>query len=124
MRSRWGWGEGMSLPHILTQLPRNLPRSFHSICALPFLDGSCWHANLCGNCGWIQARLIYLIWNTFPTPGQPEGVDKMVTLTHPEWNQETGGLEVAKAFADQIRGKYGIFASPNEIVVTLILHQF
>ncbi|KAF2250950.1 NAD(P)-binding protein [Trematosphaeria pertusa] len=26
-------------------------------------------------------------------------------LTHPEWNQETGGLEVAKAFADQIRGK-------------------
>ncbi|XP_014562277.1 hypothetical protein COCVIDRAFT_21853 [Bipolaris victoriae FI3] len=29
----------------------------------------------------------------------------MVTLTHPEWNQETGGLEVAKAFADQIRGK-------------------
>lgn len=34
----------------------------------------------------------------------------MVTLTHPEWNQETGGLEVAKAFADQIRGKNGSFA--------------
>lgn len=31
----------------------------------------------------------------------------MSTLTHPEWNQETGGLEVAKAFADQIRGKSG-----------------
>lgn len=30
------------------------------------------------------------------------------TLTHPEWNKETGGLEVAKAFADQIRGKKGI----------------
>ncbi|KAL6157807.1 hypothetical protein ACJQWK_07849 [Exserohilum turcicum] len=29
----------------------------------------------------------------------------MATLTHPEWNQETGGLEVAKAFADKIRGK-------------------
>lgn len=29
--------------------------------------------------------------------------------THPEWNQETGGLEVAKAFADQIRGKTGMF---------------
>ncbi|KAH9866270.1 hypothetical protein J1614_008836 [Plenodomus biglobosus] len=27
------------------------------------------------------------------------------SLTHPEWNHETGGLEVAKAFADQIRGK-------------------
>ncbi|KAH7380288.1 hypothetical protein DE146DRAFT_671014 [Phaeosphaeria sp. MPI-PUGE-AT-0046c] len=26
-------------------------------------------------------------------------------LTHPEWNKETGGLEVAKAFAGQIRGK-------------------
>ncbi|KAF2644095.1 NAD(P)-binding protein [Massarina eburnea CBS 473.64] len=27
------------------------------------------------------------------------------TLTHPEWNQETGGLEVAKAFGDRIKGK-------------------
>ncbi|KAF2689156.1 NAD(P)-binding protein [Lentithecium fluviatile CBS 122367] len=27
------------------------------------------------------------------------------TLSHPEWNQETGGLEVAKAFGDQIRGR-------------------
>jgi GMP synthase-like glutamine amidotransferase len=26
-------------------------------------------------------------------------------LTHPEWNKETGGLEVAKAFADEICGK-------------------
>ncbi|KAH9866931.1 hypothetical protein IAQ61_007521 [Plenodomus lingam] len=26
-------------------------------------------------------------------------------LTHQEWNQETGALEVANAFADQIRGK-------------------
>ncbi|KAF2015068.1 short chain dehydrogenase/ reductase-like protein [Aaosphaeria arxii CBS 175.79] len=25
--------------------------------------------------------------------------------THPEWNQETGGLEVAKAFSDQIQGR-------------------
>ncbi|KAF2867753.1 hypothetical protein BDV95DRAFT_502438 [Massariosphaeria phaeospora] len=29
----------------------------------------------------------------------------METLTHPEWNQHTGGLEVAKAFDDYIRGK-------------------
>jgi hypothetical protein len=29
------------------------------------------------------------------------------TLTHPEWNQETSGLAVAEAFADQIRGKDG-----------------
>lgn len=29
------------------------------------------------------------------------------TLTHQEWDKETGGLEVAKAFADQIRGKKG-----------------
>jgi hypothetical protein len=29
------------------------------------------------------------------------------TLTHPEWDKETGGLEVAKAFVDQIRGKNG-----------------
>lgn len=28
-------------------------------------------------------------------------------LSHPEWNKETGGLEVAKAFADQIKGKSG-----------------
>lgn len=27
------------------------------------------------------------------------------TLTHPEWDKETSGLEIAKAFADQIRGK-------------------
>lgn len=25
--------------------------------------------------------------------------------THPEWNHETGGLQVASAFADQVRGK-------------------
>ncbi|KAF1967233.1 NAD(P)-binding protein [Bimuria novae-zelandiae CBS 107.79] len=29
----------------------------------------------------------------------------MSVLTHPEWNQETGGLEVAKAFAEQINEK-------------------
>jgi hypothetical protein len=29
------------------------------------------------------------------------------TLTHPEWDKETGGLEVAKAFAHQIREKKG-----------------
>jgi hypothetical protein len=29
------------------------------------------------------------------------------TLTHPEWDKETGGLEVAKAFAGQIHGKKG-----------------
>lgn len=28
-----------------------------------------------------------------------------MTLTHPEWNQETGGLEVAREFADHIRGR-------------------
>ncbi|KAF2709906.1 retinol dehydrogenase 13 [Pleomassaria siparia CBS 279.74] len=28
-----------------------------------------------------------------------------MTLTHPEWNQETGGLEVARAFSEQIHGK-------------------
>ncbi|KAF2845643.1 short chain dehydrogenase/ reductase-like protein [Plenodomus tracheiphilus IPT5] len=27
------------------------------------------------------------------------------TLTHPEWNEKAGGFEVAKAFADQVRGK-------------------
>ena len=42
----------------------------------------------------------------------------MSTLTHPEWNQETGGLEVAKAFADQIRGKSG--KKPG--IVTLMRH--
>jgi hypothetical protein len=42
----------------------------------------------------------------------------MSTLTHPEWNQETGGLEVAKAFADQIRGKSG--KKPG--IVTLTTH--
>lgn len=31
------------------------------------------------------------------------------TLTHPEWDKETSGLEIAKAFADQIRGKNGTF---------------
>ncbi|KAF9739038.1 hypothetical protein PMIN04_007305 [Paraphaeosphaeria minitans] len=29
----------------------------------------------------------------------------MSVLTHPEWNQETGGLVVAKAFREQIEGK-------------------
>ncbi|KAF2452202.1 NAD(P)-binding protein [Karstenula rhodostoma CBS 690.94] len=29
----------------------------------------------------------------------------MSVLTHPEWNQETGGLAVAKAFGEQIEGK-------------------
>ena len=42
----------------------------------------------------------------------------MSTLTHPEWNQETGGLEVAKAFDDQIRGKSG--KKPG--IVTLTRH--
>jgi len=31
----------------------------------------------------------------------------MSTLTHPEWDEKTGGLEVAKAFAEQIHGKNG-----------------
>lgn len=30
-------------------------------------------------------------------------------LTHPEWSQEIGGLEVATAFADRIRGRNGRF---------------
>jgi hypothetical protein len=34
----------------------------------------------------------------------------MANLTHPEWNRETGGLEVAKAFAEQIHGKNGSLA--------------
>lgn len=46
----------------------------------------------------------------------------MATLTHPEWNQETGGLEVAKAFVDQIRGKHGIFRPRNNIGVDLTHH--
>jgi NAD(P)-dependent dehydrogenase (short-subunit alcohol dehydrogenase family) len=29
-------------------------------------------------------------------------------LTHPEWDKETGGLEVAKAFADKIHGRKGM----------------
>ncbi|KAF2182992.1 NAD(P)-binding protein [Zopfia rhizophila CBS 207.26] len=36
-----------------------------------------------------------------------------VTLTHPEWNQETGGNEVAKAFAKEIEGK-------NDLWIVLI----
>ncbi|KAJ4376029.1 hypothetical protein N0V83_001309 [Neocucurbitaria cava] len=36
-----------------------------------------------------------------------------MTTTNPEWDKETGGLEVAKAFADRIRGKNGV--SPESI---------
>jgi hypothetical protein len=28
-------------------------------------------------------------------------------LTYPEWDKETGGLDVAKAFANEIHGKKG-----------------
>ncbi|CAN9461514.1 unnamed protein product [Alternaria alternata] len=47
----------------------------------------------------------------------------MSTLTHPEWNQETGGLEVAKAFADQIRGKSVLITgvSPESIGSSIAL---
>ncbi|EMD58951.1 hypothetical protein COCSADRAFT_41509 [Bipolaris sorokiniana ND90Pr] len=47
----------------------------------------------------------------------------MAALTHPEWNQETGGLEVAKAFADQIRGKNVLITgvSPESIGSSIAL---
>ncbi|KAF2469978.1 NAD(P)-binding protein [Lindgomyces ingoldianus] len=40
-----------------------------------------------------------------------------VKLTHPEWNQEIGGLEVAEAFAAQIKGKTVLITgiSPSSI---------
>ncbi|OAL44466.1 NAD(P)-binding protein [Pyrenochaeta sp. DS3sAY3a] len=45
------------------------------------------------------------------------------TLTHPEWNKETGGLDVAKAFADQIHGKNVLITgvSPESIGSTIAL---
>ncbi|EMD90655.1 hypothetical protein COCC4DRAFT_47329 [Bipolaris maydis ATCC 48331] len=47
----------------------------------------------------------------------------MTTLTHPEWNKETGGLEVSKAFADQIRGKKVLITgvSPESIGSSIAL---
>ncbi|USP78246.1 hypothetical protein yc1106_05520 [Curvularia clavata] len=47
----------------------------------------------------------------------------MATLTHSEWNQETGGLEVAKAFAAQIRGKNVLITgvSPESIGSSIAL---
>ncbi|KAI0577080.1 Retinol dehydrogenase 13 [Pyrenophora tritici-repentis] len=47
----------------------------------------------------------------------------MATLTHPEWDKETGGLEVAKAFADQIRGKNVLITgvSPESIGSSIAL---
>ncbi|KAF1935182.1 NAD(P)-binding protein [Clathrospora elynae] len=45
------------------------------------------------------------------------------TLTHPEWDKETSGLEVAKAFADQIRGKNVLITgvSPESIGSSIAL---
>ncbi|KAF1918294.1 hypothetical protein BDU57DRAFT_446811 [Ampelomyces quisqualis] len=45
------------------------------------------------------------------------------TLTHPEWNKKTGGLEVAKAFAHQIRGKNVLITgvSPESIGSSIAL---
>ncbi|KAG9193989.1 hypothetical protein G6011_04024 [Alternaria panax] len=47
----------------------------------------------------------------------------MSTLTHAEWNQETGGLQVAKAFADQTRGKNVLITgvSPESIGSSIAL---
>ncbi|EUC51131.1 hypothetical protein COCMIDRAFT_80292 [Bipolaris oryzae ATCC 44560] len=47
----------------------------------------------------------------------------MATLTHLEWNQDTGGLEVAKAFADQIREKNVLITgvSPESIGSSIAL---
>jgi NAD(P)-dependent dehydrogenase (short-subunit alcohol dehydrogenase family) len=39
----------------------------------------------------------------------------MAQLTHPEWNHETGGLEVARAFNTQIKGKTGKPPPPQPI---------
>jgi hypothetical protein len=33
----------------------------------------------------------------------------MSILTHPEWNQETGGLAVAEAFGEQVERKSSIY---------------
>ncbi|KAF2787543.1 NAD(P)-binding protein [Melanomma pulvis-pyrius CBS 109.77] len=46
-----------------------------------------------------------------------------MTLTHPEWNQETGGLQVAQAFADQIHGKAVLITgvSPESIGSSIAL---
>ena len=41
------------------------------------------------------------------------------TLTHPEWDKETGGLAVAKAFAEQIRGKKGTYH--NSFIKTVVI---
>ncbi|PSN59450.1 NAD(P)-binding protein [Corynespora cassiicola Philippines] len=40
-----------------------------------------------------------------------------VRLTHPEWNQETGGLDVAKAFSEHVHGKHVLVTgvSPESI---------
>ncbi|KAH5056351.1 hypothetical protein HBH96_120080 [Parastagonospora nodorum] len=45
------------------------------------------------------------------------------TLTHPEWDKETGGLQVAKAFADKIRGKKVLITgvSPESIGSSIAL---
>ncbi|KAF1836259.1 NAD(P)-binding protein [Decorospora gaudefroyi] len=45
------------------------------------------------------------------------------SLTHPEWNKETGGLQVAQAFADQIRGKNVLITgvSPESIGSSIAL---
>ncbi|CAO2652087.1 Nn.00g003700.m01.CDS01 [Neocucurbitaria sp. VM-36] len=45
------------------------------------------------------------------------------TLTHPEWDKETGGLEVARAFADRIRGRNVLVTgvSPESIGSTISL---
>ncbi|KAF1849240.1 NAD(P)-binding protein [Cucurbitaria berberidis CBS 394.84] len=45
------------------------------------------------------------------------------TLTHPEWDKETGGLEVAKTFAERIRGKNVLITgvSPESIGSSIAL---
>ncbi|KAH8722582.1 hypothetical protein GQ44DRAFT_807363 [Phaeosphaeriaceae sp. PMI808] len=45
------------------------------------------------------------------------------TLTHPEWDEKTGGLEVAKAFADNINGKNVLITgvSPESIGSSIAL---
>ncbi|KAL5119631.1 hypothetical protein ACEQ8H_002477 [Pleosporales sp. CAS-2024a] len=45
------------------------------------------------------------------------------SLTHPEWNHETGGLEVARAFPDRIKGKKVLITgvSPESIGSSIAL---
>lgn len=47
----------------------------------------------------------------FPSPSRQLG--KMTATTHPEFNEDTEGLEVAKAFGDQVKGKTILITGVN-----------